>query len=168
VIVGLNSARRAGLSPDWSRGRLSLKQIDFAAAGMRAAPRAARKIIALHHPILPGPGRAGVNIVARARTALAAFAAAKTDLILTGHVHVAEAGVYSAEGASMIIARAGTATSTRLRGEAPSYNLICGDNTNITITISRFAGTGYTVAARRRFVKEHGCWRETPPALDEA
>lgn len=159
TIVGLNSARRAGLYLDWSRGRLSTEQIAFAAAELQEA-RAGLRIVALHHPILPGPGKAGEAVVARARAALATFAGARADLILTGHVHVAEASLHESSGRPMIIARAGTATSTRIRGEAPSYNLIELQGETLAVGVHRFSERGYEAIAHRRFTRNASGWSD--------
>jgi 3',5'-cyclic AMP phosphodiesterase CpdA len=160
TIVGLNSARRGGISFDWSRGRLSAEQIGFAATELRSAPHDDLRVVALHHPVLPGPGRAGAYTVARAKAALAMFAEARADLILTGHVHVAEASIHETAGRPMIVARAGTATSTRLRGEAPSYNLIALVDGGLAVAVHRFADNGYEEIAARRFERASGCWRD--------
>lgn len=162
VIVGLNSARRAGPSLDWSEGRLSARQIQFAAEAIGKAPMGAARIVGLHHPVLQGPGRAGAAVVGGAQGALAAFARAGADLVLTGHVHIADAGIHAINGRALIIARAGTATSTRLRGEAASFNVIEIASEEACIDVLAFADTGYRSIKRRRFVRSADGWRVAP------
>jgi 3',5'-cyclic AMP phosphodiesterase CpdA len=170
VIVGLNSARRMSLSLDWSLGSLSRRQIDYAARALSTAPDDALRIVAMHHPVLAGPGRAGAAVVGRAETALETFAGVAADLVLTGHVHVAQAGIHDRGDHSIIVARAGTASSTRQRGETPSYNLIDMENERVAVSIFRFSDGGYQCAAEHAFVRpKGGSWREKlapadPPA----
>ncbi len=159
TIVGLNSARRAAPSLDWSRGQISSAQLRLTEQEFALAPAGAARIIALHHPVIPGPGRAGAAVVGSAETALEAFAKDKVDLILTGHVHVADADAHEHYGRSMIIARAGTATSTRVRGEAPSFNMIELSEGRADIHTLSLGGDGYQSTAQRRFVPATEGWR---------
>lgn len=164
TIVGLNSARRAGLSLDWSHGRLSRKQIRLAVDAFAAARANTVRIVALHHPVLRGPGRAGAAVVSRADEALAAFTRAGADLILSGHAHVASAELHDVHGRAMIVARAGTATSTRLRGQAPSFNLIEINAAHAHISVRLLGDEGYAAAADHRFVRtERGDWTPAGP-----
>ena len=159
TIVGLNSARRASPSLDWSLGQISSAQLRLTEEEFARAPEGAARIVALHHPVIPGPGRAGAAVVGSAETALEAFARDKVDLILTGHVHVADADAHEHYGRSMIIARAGTASSTRVRGEAPSFNLIELSEGRADIDTLSLGADGYQSTARRRFVPAPEGWR---------
>ena len=76
-------------------------------------------------------------LVGRADMAMAGFAGCKVDLILSGHMHVshrsASAVRYPIPGYSAIMVQAGTATSSRRRGELNSYNVIRIDRPQIVI-----------------------------------
>jgi hypothetical protein len=56
------------------------------------------------------------------------FDVAGADLMLSGHLHVAHAGAVATgvrhAGSTAVLVQAGTATSSRLRGEANSFNVI--------------------------------------------
>jgi 3',5'-cyclic AMP phosphodiesterase CpdA len=157
-LIGLNSARAAGPSLDWSRGRLSTAQIVDAARAALEAPPEALKVVALHHPMALAEGRAGQAVVARAEEALRAFGTAGVDLILTGHVHLSRADVL--DGArTMVAATAGTAASTRQRGEAPSFNLIDGDGGVMSISMCGFDSGGYAEFRRAHFRRGPHGWR---------
>ncbi len=158
-IVGLNSARRANLTLDWSLGRLSRRQLNETTLKLRRAGNAALKLVAFHHPVLPGPGRAGMAVINQPARAINAFAAAGADALLTGHAHVARANLHDANERPIIVAAAGTATSTRLRGEAPSYNLLKWNGSELSTAIHRFNPDGYEQSAVKSFFRRQDGWK---------
>jgi 3',5'-cyclic AMP phosphodiesterase CpdA len=162
VVVGLNSARRAALSMNWSFGRLSNRQIRNAAAQLDDAPKEAVKIVAVHHPFVKGPGRAGSRIVGRGGEAMAAFVESGLDMTLTGHVHHSNAHVLPVADRGVVVAQAGTATSLRTRGEPPSYHRINASAGAITVRTRTLEGNSFTESGLAGFAyeKEQG-WRLT-------
>jgi 3',5'-cyclic AMP phosphodiesterase CpdA len=85
------------------------------------------KIIVIHHPFDLPPGHGG-RVVGRAQMAMRRLADCGADLFLSGHLHLGYTGHtsirYEIQGLSALIIQAGTATSTRGRGEANSFNVI--------------------------------------------
>lgn len=162
-IIGLNSARRARASLDWSRGRLSRKQIADAALAARNADETTLRFIALHHPMRRSPGRAGEAVVDRAGEAMHAFGDAGVDAILTGHVHISNVAAHGDSQNALIIVAAGTASSTRLRGETPSFNLIEGDRRNLAVIIFAFEHGRYDTKDRRVFLNGGQGWQAVSP-----
>jgi 3',5'-cyclic AMP phosphodiesterase CpdA len=85
------------------------------------------KIIVTHHPFDLPPGHGG-HVVGRAQMAMHRLAGCGADLFLSGHLHLGYTGDtsirYEIQGLSALIVQAGTATSTRGRGEANSFNVI--------------------------------------------
>lgn len=156
--LGLNSARRAGPSLDWSRGRLSATQISKGVAALQQSAHDL-KIVALHHPVVPAPGKAGAALINRADHALAAFTGAGADIVLTGHAHIAQALVKSTANGDIVVAAAGTASSTRLRGELPSYNLVRWENDTLTIETHRYSAEGFIHERAHKFVRDDNSWR---------
>jgi hypothetical protein len=71
------------------------------------------------------------------RTAVEKMVSAGADVFLTGHLHVTYAGHtaerYDAGGRSAIVVEAGTATSTRMRGEANAFNLLTIDRDQVIV-----------------------------------
>ena len=53
------AARRAQIGLDWSLGALSGRQRKAAGERLASVQNGALKAVAFHHPVLPGPGRAG-------------------------------------------------------------------------------------------------------------
>ncbi len=159
-VIGLNSARRAGSTFDWSQGDLSARQIKKAAQAAKDAPIGALRVVGLHHPVESAPGKAGQAVIGRAGDALGAFSEAGVDIILTGHVHISRARVHAGSTRSLVIATAGTACSTRQRGEAPSFNLIEGDRSAVSIALCRFEEGHYAERVRRQFTQDERGWHE--------
>lgn len=157
-VAGLNSARRAGPSFDWSLGRLSRRQLEAAAQSLGAA-EAPFKVVALHHPVTPGPGRAGQAVIERASHALDVFAKGGADLIVTGHAHIAQAEIKTTRDRTLVVSAAGTASSTRLRGELPSFNLMRYERDRLEIETHRYGADGYDHERVHQFQRSKEGWR---------
>ncbi|AUX49138.1 metallophosphoesterase [Sorangium cellulosum] len=132
AVLGINTARSFTIK----EGRINARQIAEIKARMcRLAPEVT-KIVVTHHPFdLPENSPHGV--VGRARQAMVAIANCGVDVILSGHLHLSHTG-HSAErfdvgGHSSLIIQAGTATSTRGRGEQNAFNVIRIDGKMIRI-----------------------------------
>jgi 3',5'-cyclic AMP phosphodiesterase CpdA len=123
AVQGINTAR----SLTFKGGRVNERQI--ALLQRRLAPLDnITKIVVTHHPFdLPEryPDHA---LVGRARMALTQLANSGIDLFLAGHLHVSISEemtlCFKIAGHSALLVQAGTATSSRTRGEANSFNVI--------------------------------------------
>lgn len=158
-ILGLNSARRANASFNWSLGRLSPRQLSTAKKILKAKSRAALRLVAFHHPVLPGAGRAGNALINKPRAAMNNFAEAGADLLLTGHVHIAQARLHKTDHRPLLVTAAGTATSTRLRGEAPSFNLLRWTGDALDVVIHRYTEDGYIKEKTCAYSRMGNIWR---------
>ena len=89
---------------------------------------------------------------------------AGADVFLTGHLHVTYAGHtaerYDVGGRSAIVVEAGTATSTRMRGEANAFNLLHIDREQIVVEHFEWQSAQRTFAAGdvTRFERTSSGW----------
>jgi 3',5'-cyclic AMP phosphodiesterase CpdA len=124
VVAGVNTAR----SLTRKYGRVNEQQVAHLRERLCKFPDEVLKVIVTHHPFDVPSGADEREIVGRAQMAMEAMAACGADLLLAGHMHVSQTGRtaerYKIEGHSALFVQAGTATSTRGRGEANSFNVI--------------------------------------------
>lgn len=127
AVLGINTARSLTIKD----GSISLEQMTTIRQCFRDVPAEKTRILVTHHPLFAMPiGDEGelTKVVKRHSDALTAVAEAGVHLLLAGHFHrtYARAAREMVENAGpALVIQAGTATSTRLRGdEAQSFNWI--------------------------------------------
>ena len=133
AVLGLNSARAL----TFKNGRVNVEQIERSCARLDGCGLAVTRVVVTHHPFdVPAAGDDG-DVIGRAGMAMAAFARSRVDLILSGHLHVGHAGPsavrYRGTGWASLRVQAGTATSTRRRGEVNAFNLVRVERQQITV-----------------------------------
>lgn len=124
IVQGLNTAR----SLTWKNGRISQEQIDLLRASFGQGPKSAVRVLVTHHP-LDLPRRFDeTHLVGRAAEAMPVLAECGVDVMLAGHYHLAHTGDtaarYPIPGFSALVVHAGTTTSSRLREDPNSFNLL--------------------------------------------
>ena len=124
VVAGLNTAR----SLTRKYGRVSVRQVERLRERLCASRGDVFRVVVTHHPFDLPPGHDVREIVGRAHLAMEALAACGADMLLAGHLHVSHTGHtaerYRIRGHSALFVQAGTATSSRGRGEANSFNVV--------------------------------------------
>ena len=134
AVVGVSTVRSLVVKA----GRINVRQVERVRTIFRDAPAGATRVVVTHHPLeLPSAWDEQDQVAGRASMALASLAQCGADVYLSGHLHRAHSGdveafVEARRGSPLIVA-AGTATSTRGRGEANSFNVLRIDGGRIAV-----------------------------------
>jgi 3',5'-cyclic AMP phosphodiesterase CpdA len=133
AVVGVNTAR----SLTFKGGRINEYQVAWVREQLCAPRDDVIKVVVSHHPFDLPEGHVENALVGRARMAMETLASCGADLFLAGHLHISHtshtAKRYKIKGHSALVVQAGTATSTRSRGEANSFNVIRLRHPEITV-----------------------------------
>ena len=166
AVIGINTAR----SLTFKGGRVNERQVTRVRERLCALPEQVARVIVTHHPFDLPEGRLESDLVGRARMAMEAFVACGADVIASGHLHVAHtthtAIRYKLPGRSALVVQAGTATSTREKGEPNSFNVLAIERARIAVErrVWRAGGGKFLPTAREVFERTDEGWeRVTPP-----
>jgi Icc protein len=125
IMVGVDSSE-----PDLNDGRVGREHYGFIRNCFQNAGEKL-KIFVVHHHLIPIPGTGRErNIIFDAGDILELLSELDVDLVLSGHKHVP----YSWRIENMFVVNAGTASTTRLRGNTrPCYNVIEIENDRVRV-----------------------------------
>jgi 3',5'-cyclic AMP phosphodiesterase CpdA len=128
AVLGVNTVRAL----TFKDGRINRPQIDTVKRRFAHCGKDVTRIVVTHHTFDtpdPVPGAMTTHkVVGRADMAMAGFVLADVDMVLSGHLHMSGIGEttkrYPLPGRAALLIRAGTATSTRRRGEVNAFNVV--------------------------------------------
>lgn len=164
-VLGINTTRSftshwRGFWKDGEISRQQLLEIEMRAANV---PAQLFKIVVTHHPFIPPAGERLHGIVHGAAGALDELEKHGVDLLLAGHLHMGYSGDvrthFEAVKRSILSVQAGTATSTRRRGEPNAYNWITIDPPDrVKIEVRAWDSSAFTKRTVRDFTRSGGRW----------
>jgi 3',5'-cyclic AMP phosphodiesterase CpdA len=159
TVLGINTAR----SFTFKDGRISHEQMQFIRDTFERTDPQAMRILVTHHPLFALPvGEEVARAVGRSELALDAIGEAAVDMLLAGHNH--QASIHSARdlvtraGPALVI-QAGTATSTRVREQPQSYNLIETGSDSAMVTVFAWRGADFQREDSQLFEQQGDHWR---------
>lgn len=161
AVVGINSARSLVVKG----GRVNDDQIERVRAKLCTLDNTVLKVIVTHHPFDLPAGHNEDDIIGRAKRMMPRLAECGADVFLAGHMHVSSV-THSAEryrmpsGYNALVIQAGTAASTRGRGEANSFNLLEFQHPGLTVQRLECAvpSEGFKIASTEEFTQGNSGW----------
>jgi 3',5'-cyclic AMP phosphodiesterase CpdA len=160
AVLGVNSAR----SLTFKDGRVNEGQVARIRDTLEGLDPKITRVVVTHHPFdLPESGNEG-ELVGRARMAMQAFAECGVDVLMAGHLHASHAGSTAeryqiAEYAALVV-QAGTATSTRQRGEVNSFNVVRIEPERVVV--DRYGwdlvGNKFALTSTDKFIRSGKVW----------
>lgn len=159
AILGVNTARAL----TFKNGRINRSQIEQSCARLDECGPHVTRIVVTHHPFDTPEAGHETDVIARAPVAMAAFGRCRVDLILSGHLHIThvrQSTVRYGNGYASLLVQAGTATSTRRRGEVNAFHLIHVDLPRLSVESLTWgrAGGCFRVTATERFEHTPAGW----------
>ncbi|THD77962.1 MAG: metallophosphoesterase [Phenylobacterium sp.] len=142
AVRGVNTARGPQPRLNWSKGQISPTQTRVAADWFETVPAACVRVVVCHHPLVEMIGGPMTARVWNGQAAARAFAEAKVDLVLSGHIHAPFAWAYPFGDGRTYAAGAGT-LSVRERGVPASFNVVEIEGAAIRIAALGWTGSHF-------------------------
>jgi 3',5'-cyclic AMP phosphodiesterase CpdA len=159
AVLGINTAR----SLTFKDGRINTDQVDFIRETFARTPSEAFRVLVTHHPLFALPvGGEVERAIGRQELALDAVEESGVDMVLAGHAHHAsshDAGDLVTRAGGVLVVQAGTATSTRVREQEQSFNLIDIADASATVTVHAWDGDEFTARTAQPYQWHDGRWR---------
>jgi len=162
AVLGVNTAR----SLTFKDGRVNQEQVDQIKQQLGGLPKAITRVIVTHHPFDLPQSFDDDDLVDRAPMAMQVFAESGVDVLMAGHLHASHAGStadrYAMSEYAALVVQAGTATSTRGRGETNSFNVVRIDADKVEV--DRYGwdivGKDYSLVSTEKFFRSGNVWAE--------
>jgi len=172
LVVGVNTARSFTQKSGWISGR-QLQEIHELTCGAAAG---LMKVVVTHHPFIPSPRDPEGDIVLDAAEALDRLEQCGIDLLLAGHLHLAYhddiRSHHKSLKRSVLSVQAGTAISTRLRGEPNAYNWITLVPNQVSVEVRIWNSKAFEQSLITEYERVDHVWRRKAqipldqPAID--
>ncbi|MBC7438215.1 MAG: metallophosphoesterase [Bdellovibrionales bacterium] len=162
AVLGVNTARSLVMK----NGRINDEQLAALRGVMQALPADVVRVVVTHHPFDVAANVHDRNLIGRADQAMKLFAEHSVDVLLAGHLHTshsANTGLrYALGGYEALVVSAGTATSTRGRGEANSFNVLRLDKQRVEVDRMEWTAPAsrFVTASSEVFERTQDGWRE--------
>ena len=162
AVLGINTAR----SLTFKDGRINQDQVAFIRETFSRTPSDSFRILVTHHPLFAlEVANESTRAIGRQELALDAVQEAGVDMLLAGHNHHASSHSASdlvTRAGGALVVQAGTATSTRLREQQQSFNIIDVADAAVTITVNGWNGENFVAEDAQLYSWEQGRWRIAP------
>jgi 3',5'-cyclic AMP phosphodiesterase CpdA len=159
MVLGLNSTRSFTHKSGW----LSEEQLLDVRQRMCDVPNNLVKVVVTHHPFIPPPRERHADVILHGESYLDELADCGVDLLLAGHLHLAYhddlRSHYKSAKRSTLSIQAGTATSTRRRGEPNAYNWITVSPGLCTVAVRAWCENRFEESLVTRYACVDGVWR---------
>ncbi len=160
AVLGVNTAR----SLTFKDGRVNKEQVATIKQQLSGLAPHITRIIVTHHPFDLPESEDDSDLVDRAPMAMKAFSDCGVDLLLSGHMHTSHAastaGRYQMNEYAALVVQAGTATSTRGRGEVNSFNVVRVEHERIEV--DRYGwdevGKQFSLMTTEPFLRQGNVW----------
>ncbi len=162
AVLGVNTAR----SLTFKDGRVNEEQIAQIRERLAGLAPDVTRIVVTHHPFDLPESAQDEEVVGRAVEAMKAFAQSGVDVLLAGHLHASHAGStaerYPLADFAALVVQAGTATSTRGRGETNSFNVLRVQSS--MVEVDRYGwdviGARFQLVSTDKFMRSGNVWTE--------
>lgn len=137
-----NTARGVQFRKNWSKGCAAPKDVDRVIDSFASHAPAGLRVVLCHHPLTEITGGPMTGEVWGGEAAVAKFAEAKVDLVLTGHVHVPFVHAFGDGDGQTYAVGCGT-LSTRERGAPAGFNIIEFDAREVRVVAQGWTGSRF-------------------------
>ncbi|MES2147529.1 MAG: metallophosphoesterase [Pseudomonadota bacterium] len=158
AVLGVNTARSA----TFKDGKINPEQIAFIRETFERVDSAVPRVLVTHHPIFALPTGDGTGKpIDNQSDVLDMIGTLGVDILLAGHNHRAshqDSADFVTKSTGALVIQAGTATSTRVRGENQSFNIIELDGETVKVTLVGWKDVDFENGNPAHFTRKDGRW----------